>query len=383
MAGLQGLPDLQNVGFMEPAASRAIMNQVGMANQFNQLGLQQNQAALEEQTLKNLFSREQNPLLLDQQRATNEGLGLSNTIKGVEARNATALEPEAREAKRKELLKSASMSDLESLLIAAKKDLLSDDADTRKRGQLKMDSSWEEITRRNKAKYDLEKAMAAGEFRLQGIGAQQEGANYRAELAAEQKRQAAAQRAQASKQSNENYQQAATRALREAGQATDPSVQQAKMEEAQYWMQQEQNRGLVNATGKVDVGAAAGVPTVQAPVIQKPPMPARQVSGPVTGAPNQSGPNMLAGPGADDRQNIILSELARETDPNNKAALTRELQRLRYTGPLPGQQAPAAVKAQAAPGQPGRVVIYKDGKSFSVPEAQAAEAVKQGYSYQK
>jgi len=95
----------------------------------------------------------------------------------------------------------------------------------------------------------------------------------------------------------------------------------------------------------------------------------------------------------------LKQEFAKATSPVNKASIARELSRVGYKGPETGFQGPppqpqpanigattptapqAAVQPQVLPN--GRVVIYKDGKGFSVPAAQAQDAVKQGYSLTK
>lgn len=150
MANLQQLPDLSNAGDLPTYLNQAVMGQIGQANQFNQLGLQQNQADLEAKGLANMFSRQNNSQLLEKQ-------GLENQIKGVEARTASALEPEAREAKRAELLQKASKADLDKLLSDAQIEMQSPDPQVAARGQRKMNASWEEITRRNKFSDEMTK----------------------------------------------------------------------------------------------------------------------------------------------------------------------------------------------------------------------------------
>lgn len=157
MPGLQQLPDLQNAEFMPMYLQNRVLQQADQANQFNQTGLQQNQADLQAKTLENLFTQQNNPLKLENQRLTNTGLGIENRTKGVTADIAEGTKTEAMAAKRAELLKSASESDLNKLLADAQMDMQSDDPTVVQRGRRKMDASWGEITRRNTHSDAMEK----------------------------------------------------------------------------------------------------------------------------------------------------------------------------------------------------------------------------------
>lgn len=150
MATLQQLPDLASLEGLSPYLNQAGMGQIQMANQFNQTGLEANQADLKAKTLANLLTEQTMPLDVEAKRLANEGTGFTNMKLGVEGRNAVALEPEAREAKRKELLKKATDDELQKLLSDAQLDSLSGDPARMKRGENKRAASWAEIERRQK-----------------------------------------------------------------------------------------------------------------------------------------------------------------------------------------------------------------------------------------
>lgn len=163
MPQMQQLPDLQNVEFMPIGLGNRILQQADSTQQFNQQGLQQGQADLEAKTLANMFSSQNNPQLLDQQRLMNEGKGLANQIQGVEARNTLATEGESLAARRSKMLASASEDDLKRLLADAQTDMQSDDPAVVARGDRKMKASWEEVTRRNKHKDTIELENVKGD----------------------------------------------------------------------------------------------------------------------------------------------------------------------------------------------------------------------------
>ncbi len=162
---------------------------------------------------------------------------------------------------------------------------------------------------------------------------------------------------------------------------------------------------------------ALGVPTNGSQLPPLPPMPQRPAS---LGTPSTPAPAAAPGQITDGSQPMagrpkmapsyqqqldqgvvetLKQEFAKATSPVDKASIARELSRVGYKGPETGFQGPppqpqpanigattptapqAAVQPQVLPN--GRVVIYKDGKGFSVPAAQAQDAVKQGYSLTK
>ena len=383
MPSLQQLPDLASLETLSPYLNQAGMQQIGMANQFNQMGLKQGQADLEQQTLRNMFDTANNPQKLEAGRLANEGAGLENILRGVESRTASANEDVNKEAKRAKALAEMDDNKLKQLQSQAERFLAeaARDGDNEKaaKAERMLNGSWDEIQRRRKAEDELKKAQAMGDNRMRVVEAQQAGANERNQANISARQQAVAARAQGGKQPNENFQQAATRAMREMNSAQDLAERAAKQEEVMYWLQQEQNRQLASGVGKVDVGQAANVPTVQAPKIVAPP--SRSVSGPVSQAPSGQAPgSMVAGPGANDRQNIILQELSKANNPQDQEALKRELQRLGYKGALPGQAAPAQTQLPPVPPKPGKIAIYKDGKPVGyVPEGQRQQALDAGY----
>ena len=160
MPGLQQLPDLTNAGDLPTYLNQAIMNQVGTANQFNQLGLQQNQADLQAKTLSNLFAEQQNPQLLKQQALANEAAGFENVGKRITAEQREALAPEEKKAKAAEYLQKIGDAELTTFMSKAKLDMMSDDPALAKQGRNKYMLSAEEQSKRVKHQEEMEKTGA-------------------------------------------------------------------------------------------------------------------------------------------------------------------------------------------------------------------------------
>ena len=379
MPSLQQLPDLASLETLSPYLNQAGMQQIGMANQFNQMGLKQGQADLEQQTLRNMFDTANNPQKLEAGRLANEGAGLENILRGVESRTASANEDVNKEAKRAKALAEMDDNKLRKLQAQAETYLMEaardGDNDKASKAQRMLDGSWGEIQRRRKAADDLAKAQAMGDNRMRVVEAQQSGANERNQANISARQQAVAARAQGGKQPNENFQQAATRAMREMNSAQDPAERAAKQEEVMYWLQQEQNRQLASGVGKVDVGQAANVPTVQAPKIVAPP--SRSVSGPVS-------PGPAAQPGVTGNFVGNLEQAARDIqnikDPQERANAAKALEDQVNGRRTPAPQSPAQTSLPPVPPKPGKIAIYKDGKPVGyVPEGQRQQALDAGY----
>lgn len=375
MPAFQQGPDLAGLSDLPFYLNQRGVQAADTAQQFNQLGLQQNQADLAAKGLENLFKEQNNPQLLESQRLANEGAGFDNTLKGVTSRMASELEPEAKAAKRAEYLQKLSDSELKKFYSDAEKDLLGDDEVKRRRAQTKLEGSWSEIQRRSEMQNKIDVAKEQGANRLAVAQTNQAGATERTGMQVQQRREATAARAQASKQPNENFQQAGTRALREAYAATDPSVRQAKMEESQYWLEQDQASQLARNTGKVDVGAVAGVPTVPPPKIPKAP----------PGVVPQAGP--VAQPGVTGNFVGNLEQAARDIqnikDPQERANAAKALEdQINGRRPVAPPQAAPAAQAPAAPA--GKILMYDSkGRAGYVPEAQRDAALQQGYKLSK
>ncbi len=259
--------------------------------------MQQKQQDYTASILKNLFDAQNNPLMLQQRQLTNEGLGYKNAEAQIDARKRSKLELWETEAQKEDYAAKTSADKLKSRMSDLESDLTSPDPEVRARattlyqntaGMLKLKET-------NDARVAAADARAASAERVAGM--RTDSAERIAAANNDAKMSQIKARALSNKQPNENFQQAATRALREAYQASDPATRAAKMEESQYWLQQQQNDQLTRNTGKVDIGATAGVPTQNAPAIRPGPQ------GPV--AP--SGPNV---PGAMPTENAMAQAVA-------------------------------------------------------------------------
>src|SRR6478735_7935046 len=101
MAGLNGLPSLNELAqmeFMSPLANQQAQRQIDLGTQFANQNLAQGAQDLQTSTLKNLYDQQANPEKLRGLQLGNTQTGLENDIKGVQARSARDLEPEAKEA---------------------------------------------------------------------------------------------------------------------------------------------------------------------------------------------------------------------------------------------------------------------------------------------
>lgn len=385
---LPSFGELGQMEFMSPMAFQQAQNQIGLANQFQQQNLGLGAQDLQAKTLANQFSEQANPMRLQGLGLDNEAKTNANVLGGIDARTAAALEPEAKAAKRQALLAKASEDELKQLLSTAEKEYMSDDPLVSKRGENKLLHTKAELTRRNSAADALERAQAQAEARLQGIQMAQEGQSGRTAATNASRESIAAgnisakERAlQAKAQGNpKTAEAAAVKYQMEADMEEDPTekarlAQLAKQYGAYSMALKNAQAGTKPdmaqfgfTTNPVNMGVGAVNP---APAVR----------------PTPGGNSGLAGGGANDQQNILLQEYSKTTDPRDREALTRELQRSGYRGPLPGQQ-PAGQPKQAPAGPAikapaGRVVIYKDGKPVgSVPEAQAEAAKQQGYTLQ-
>lgn len=160
MPGLQQLPDLASLEGLSPYLNQAGMNQINMANRFNQTGLQQNQADLESKTLQNLFDRQNDPMRLESQRLQNEQQSMTNENTGITLGMRKELLPEEKKAKAAEYLKTQSDAALADFMAKAKLDMMSDDPNVAKAGRNKYMMSAEEQSARVKHQEAMERQSA-------------------------------------------------------------------------------------------------------------------------------------------------------------------------------------------------------------------------------
>lgn len=385
---LPSFSDLGSMEFMSPMAFQQAQNQIGLANQFQQQNLGLGAQDLQAKTLANQFSEQANPMRLQGLGLENTSKANANTISGINAQQATELAPEAKAAKRQELLGKASEDELKQLMGQAQKEYMSDDPVVSKRGENKLLHTKAELTRRLTAADELTRTKASADARLEGVRMAQEGLNSRTSATNASRESIAADKLAAAERALQNKAQgnpktaeaAAVKYQIEADMEEDPVEKARKAQLAKQYGAYSMALKNAQAGTKPDM-AQFGFTTnpVNMGVGAVNPAPAVR--------PTPGGNSGLAGGGANDQQNILLQEYSKTTDPRDREALTRELQRSGYRGPLPGQQ-PAGQPKQAPAGPAikapaGRVVIYKDGKPVgSVPEAQAEAAKQQGYTLQ-
>lgn len=398
MAGpnLPSMTELAQMEFMSPMMFNQGQQQIGLANQFAQQGLESGALNNQAQTLANQFAEQMNPLRVDQQTLNNEGIGFDNMSKGVKARTDVELEDEEKKARRQKLLAQASDDDLKALQAQAEAQMLHPDPAIREVGRKKLEGSWAETQRRLKAADDLKKTeMIVGG--RQSVAETNAGARTEsAEIAAEGRRDAAkAKTANTAdfetlmmKYGNNPVKAAELRAQRgEAllmnGDAEGAQRQFALAAQArQRAAEDATNKGL--ATPSIDIPSVANLPARPSPTagapVGLPPAQFTTNGNEATSVRNAMG-GIMNGPQTETRRaavdvQAVEAELAKTKNPEVRRVLQEQLDKERaYLKQQMGNKAPVP----AAPA--GRVIIYKDGKPVgSVPQAQADAAVKQGYS---
>lgn len=294
--GLPSLSELQNMEFMSPMAFQQAQSQIGLGNQFAQQGLDAGAADLRAKNLANMYTEQADPMRLQKLGLENEGMGYENTVKQEEARQKKELSAEEIASKRAELIKKASVADLEKLQAQAQAEMLNPDPAVAARGQKKMDASWQELTRRRAAEDELKKTKMTTDNAMAIARLKEGGLNARAAQAITAKANTAA--AKASKSTNLNELlikngknpvavaeiriQLAQMALEEGNQP-EAERQYALAQQARGRAAEDaKNRGL--ATPGVDVAAVAGLPASAQPSAVAPvaPMPVAPQGGPPT-----------------------------------------------------------------------------------------------------
>jgi len=354
---LPSFGDLSQMEFMSPLAYQQAQNQIGLANQFQQQNLALGQQDLQTKTLANAYSEAANPLRLQGLSLGNTSQQNANTISSLNANDALALAPEQRAAKRQKLLQEASDADLKKLMSDAEREYMSDDPVVSKRGENKLMHTKAELTRRNAAQdaytraADIANARAdalkySADTRLQGT----QETNASRERIAAQKDETIRRKAEGNPKTAEA---AAIKYQMDSDMENDP-VEKARLAALakQYGAY---SMALKNAqagtkpdmaqfgfsTNPVNMGVGSTNPSPR---------------------PTPGGNSGLAGGGANDQQNILLQEYQKATDPNDRAAIQRELARAGYKGQLPGSQ-PAGQPSQAPAGPantaPAVGTVYK------------------------
>lgn len=390
------MPSISELGQMEfmgfPAYKEA-QNQVTLANMMQQQKLQAGQGEIEAQNLRNLFDQANNPQKLDANRLANEGSVFDNQIRGVKARNDVAMEGEDLEVRRQKAFSMASEEKLKALEAQGQAEMMNPDPTVAERGRKKMEATWEEFKRRQKAADDLKKTETIVNGRKEVADNREDGLNSRnatdnetRRALASAKNKAAAEKAQGSAP---NAEKAAVRSQILADETDDPELKAYYLKQADGFTKY--SMALKNAVAgtKPDM-AQFGIQTnvVNTGMGQANSRPA--------GAGGQNAPPMSRGAGdppagaglpttkeeADtQRMTYDMAGIEREYMNAKDPAIRKVLgDQMRKMAAERDAKAPVA-KAPAIQAPAGRVVIYKDGKPVgSVPQAQVEAAKKQGYT---
>lgn len=422
---LPALPSLSDMQFLDPRFIQQANTQMDLGNQFAQQNLASGAQDLQTKTLNNLFQQQNDPIKLQQNQGTADTTTAEAILKQIDAQQRQTLAPDELDAKRSAFVKQLSDDKLSKALSDAQQMMLSDDPATAAKGQDLYMRSAKEQSARASAKDQLTKQESENASR-ERIGAGNNAAQVQSSTIMAQGRVNAAQvRAQRDGSLTSDLAKAGT--PDRAANVYDAYSQKAQLdgdtETANYYASMRDYNTALAQRNKLMAGdatraanpnlGALGVPTNGSQLPPMPPMPQRPASlgQPSTAAPVNRG-DPAAGSGlppvsaddpnegvrrtAKDLQDAIA---AKATLPTNQAGaldahiktLQADLGRYQQLAGMspqaqPARTAPAAASPTAAQPQVlpnGRVVIYKDGKGFSVPAAQAQDAVKQGYSLTK
>lgn len=384
--------ELDKMGGMDFGAYEQAQNQIGLANQFAQQGLQQGVEDLRAKSLANMYSEQINPLNVERQRLSNEGTGFDNQSKGVKARTDMALEEPDKEAKRAKLLADADEEKLKQLF--AKGEAMSLDPDPAKAaiGNKMREASWKEQQRRAAAADALKQTEAITGSRKDvaeiNAGARKESAQISADAAKARNASTTDYDALLLKYAKNPTAQAELRITRAEQLAARGDAAGAQRElqlaaEARARLAEDYNNRALGTPG-IDVAATAELPPSARPA-------AKATVGNV-GAPRAAGRgDPPAGSGnltADEQRDAmteaqraiadIEAEIKRAPNAEAKAVLQAQLDKAKR-GILPA----ASTKPQVPGVRQGYVAIFKNGKpAGQVPAAQAEAAKAQGYSLQ-
>jgi hypothetical protein len=392
------ISELHQLQFLPPAQFDQANRQIGLANQFGTQGLEQGAANLQQSNLQNLYQEQADPMRLEGLRLGNIGTGFDNQSKGVKADLDVSLQAENKAAQRAKMLATASDEDLKRLMAQAQAEMLNPDEAIAARGKKKMEASWEETTRRNKAADELKKTQVSADARLEGIREAQtnmnlrntetvQGAAERARIAADAKNKAIANKANGNPKNAEN---AAVYYQMQSDATDDPEEKARNAELAVKYGKYSLALKSANAGTKPDI-TQFGIATNPVNMGVGAQTPGGKAAYTTTGNEKTSVQNAVDG-----AANITPEQIQHEIETtktmlaaskgNTPADIAERKGMQEYLTSLQKRAAPtvapkAATPTKALVAPAGRVVIYKDGKAVgSIPEAQADAAVKQGYS---
>lgn len=186
---LPSLTELGQLEFMSPYTVQQAQAQMGLGMQQAQQNLDFGALDMAAKGLANMFAEKQNPQLLEQTNLMNQGRTLENRMNKVKADDMEALAPEAREAKRQEILTKLGEDQLKEL--TAKGEALSirgaaeGDAAMEARGKKMMEAGRKEVEARASRASKEEIAAGNAEAKMAGFRMGLEGKQYTADKALE------------------------------------------------------------------------------------------------------------------------------------------------------------------------------------------------------
>lgn len=261
------LSKIYGTGSMEALGQGA--QQAGLSQLFQQQQGQKNALENQRQTLANQFSEAQNPQLLEQQSLQNIGLGNQNVLGGIGARRAAANEGMQLSEDQKKFALTATDQDLQAAIQHAQAEMNSGDPRRMSEASKILDFTTAARTAKAKAAADLVQEQARTQAHLAGIGMQtgaQERMNQANIEAGKFNRAGKSSQGlmgiQEAVQSGKMTAEKAAVALHGAAMfEADPDVKQKYEAMARQYEQFAMNQRNAAAGGKLDIGAATGMPT--------------------------------------------------------------------------------------------------------------------------
>jgi hypothetical protein len=259
---------------MNPGAFWQAQNQVGLAQQFQDQKLAQEQEVTKQKNLANLFTEQNDPLRLENQRISNEKLGFETSDAGVKSRINKATEGLQLDQAQRDFVTKAKKSDLDQMELVAQQMAYSQNPQERSQGEslLKMHRDFVKI--REEGKIRADEGVAAGRRALDlermRAGNQRSLEQLRIDAGKYNKKNSGTISSinDALRSGKLTYERAAVLMANEAAGADDPVEQQRFLNMARMYEEMNLRQKTAGVQGKVDVGATTGLPTQQvAPVI--------------------------------------------------------------------------------------------------------------------
>lgn len=272
---------LQDIFSMNPGAFNQAQGMLDM-------GMQQGQADLRKTQLQNMFDEQNDPLRVQSQRLSNEGLEAQipgmradSQIKGMNADKQRELQPDAIAAARSKFLKEASDDDIAQLENHARGMAMSKDESVRKQGEFLLGQTKDMLKERQKNSFDIGKIQESGNQARQTQQQAIDAGKFKKGGASGQDALEKALVSGAWDKAATAYDAMAQRAL-EAGDQEMSMYYATKAKEYS-------DKFILSRTsakpGGVDVGAVGGVPTNPQPTVPMPAMPGQQ-NNPASASPN-------------------------------------------------------------------------------------------------